>query len=163
MRNDGSETYEAIGITATFWDDQGFRHGPLQARVPFVLLAPGEVTPFSIQLAARRVTAFLLHPEGRPTGTESASVELRNLSLQYDSTGSVRITGSAVNTHPFKIKNVVLGGVLLDAGGQIVSLGTAYVLQEDILPNAGVTFDLRIERVPFVRYYVYAQAERDWE
>jgi hypothetical protein len=163
MRNDGPETYEAIGVVATFFDDQGFRHGPLQARVPFLLLAPGETTPFSIELAARNVVSFLLHPEGRPTGQQSAPVELRNLDLIYDSTESVRITGRAVNVNPFKIKNVAFGGVLLDAGGQIVSLGTAFVLEEDIQPNAAVSIDLRIERVPFVRYYVYAQAERDWE
>ncbi len=163
MRNDGSETFEAIGIVATFWDDQGFRHGPLQARVPFLLLAPGETTPFSIELAARRVVSFQLHPQGRPTGQESAAVQLSNLNLAYDSTESVRITGRAANVNPFKIKNVVLGGVLLDAGGQIVSLGGAFVLEEDIQPDAAVSFDLRIERVPFVRYYVYAQAERDWE
>ena len=163
MRNDGSETFEAIGIVATFFDDQGFRHGPLQARVPFLLLAPGETTPFSVELAARRVVSFLLHPQGRPTGRQSAPVELRNLNLVYDSTESVRITGRAVNVNPFKVKNVALGGVLLDAGGQIVSLGSAFVLQEDIQPNAAVSVDLRIDRVPFVRYYVYAQAERDWE
>ena len=45
----------------------------------------------------------------------------------------------------------------------IVSLGSAYVLEENILPNANVQFDLRIDRVPFYRYTVYAQAERDWE
>jgi hypothetical protein len=163
MRNDGSETYEAIGIVATFFDDEGFRHGPLRAEVPFLLLAPGETTPFSIELAARRVVSFLLHPEGRPTGQQSAAVELRNVSLVYDSTESVRVTGRAVNINPFKIKNVALGGVLLDAGGQIVSLGVAFVLEEDIQANAAVSFDLRIERTPFVRYYVYAQAERDWE
>jgi hypothetical protein len=48
-------------------------------------------------------------------------------------------------------------------GGQIVSLGSAFVLEEDILPDTAASFDLRIARVPFVRYYVYAQAERDWE
>lgn len=163
MRNDGSETYEAIGIVATFWDDEGFRLGPLEARVPFLLLGPGETTPFSIELAARRVVSVLLHPAGRPTGRQSAAVELRNLNLAYDSTESVRITGRAVNINPFKVKNIALGGVLLDAGGQIVSLGSGYVLVEDIQPEAAVSFDLRIERVPFARYFVYAQAERDWE
>jgi hypothetical protein len=163
MRNDGSETYEAIGIVATFFDEDGFRHGPLEARVPFLLLAPGETTPFSVELAARRVVSFLLHPQGRPTGRESAPVELRNLNLAYDSTESVRMTGRAVNPNPFKVKNVALGGVLLDAGGEIVSLGSAFVLEEDILPDASVGFDLRVKRVPFVRYRIYAQAERDWE
>jgi hypothetical protein len=163
MRNDSSDTYEATGMNATFYDDQNFRHGPLDVDVPFQLLSPGEECPFSIELAARRVQAFLLHPEGRPTGRESAPVALSNLSLTYPSPDTVRVTGRATNVSEFKIKNVVVAGVLLDASGQIVSLGSTYVLEEDITHNASVQFDLRIERVPFYRYRLYAQAERDWE
>jgi hypothetical protein len=163
LRNDGTETYEAIGINATFFDDQGFHQGPLQAQVPFLLLRPGEESPFSVELAARRLQSFLLHPNGRPTGRESAAVELRNLNLSYSGTDSVRVTGTAVNVNAFKIKDIVAAVVLTDASGQIVSLGSAYVLQEDILPNGSVPFDVRVARVPFERYRVYAQAERDWE
>jgi hypothetical protein len=163
VRNDGDKTYEAIGMNATFYDDENFRHGPLNVDVPFLLLNPGEVCPFSIEIAARRLRSFLLHPEGRPTGTESAPVALGNLSLSYTGADSVRVTGTATNQNPFKIKNVVVAGVLIDASGQIVSLGSTYVLEEDIMPNAWVRFDLRIERVPFYRYRLYAQSERDWE
>jgi hypothetical protein len=162
MRNDTAETYEAIGIVATFFDDQDFRHGPLEADVPFLLLGPGEECPFSVELAARRVQAFLLHPNGRATGRRSAPVLIRNVSLTY-STDSVRVTGTAINGNAFKIKNVAVAGVLTDASGQIVSLGSTYVLEEDIAANGSVGFDLRIERVPFLRYRLYAQAERDWE
>jgi hypothetical protein len=51
----------------------------------------------------------------------------------------------------------------LDGSGQIVSLGSAYVLEENIVQGGSVQFDLRIPRVPFERYWVYVQAERDWE
>jgi hypothetical protein len=163
VRNDGTQTYEAIGVNATFFDDQGFRQGPLEADVPCLLLAPGQECPFSVELAARRIQAFLLHPDGRPTGTESTTVALSNLALSYDGAESVRITGIATNKDPFKIKDIVVAGVLRDAGDQIVSLGAAYVLQEDIEPNASVRFDLRIKRVPFARYQLYTQAERDWQ
>jgi hypothetical protein len=163
VRNDGSETYEAVGVIATFFDDEGFRHGPLDAEVPFLLLNPGEVSPFSIELAARRVVSFLLHPEGRPTGRQSAPVVVSNVALSYDGLDSVRITGVATNRNEFKIKNVVVAATLLDSGGQIVSLGFAYVLQEDITPGASVRFDVRVERQPFYRYQLYTQAERDWE
>jgi hypothetical protein len=163
MRNNGSETYEAIGLNATFYDDQGFEHGPKQANVPFLLLNPGEECPFSVEIAARSVEYFLLHPDGRPTGTESAPVVLGNLSLSYDSQESVRIVGVATNKNEFKIKNVVVAGVLIDASQQIVSLGSVYVLEEDIAPNASVRFELRIKREPFVRYRLYAQSERDWQ
>jgi len=44
-----------------------------------------------------------------------------------------------------------------------VSLGSTYVLQEDIMPGDSVPFSLRVERVPFVDYRLYAQAERDWQ
>lgn len=163
VRNDSTETYEGIGVTATFFDDQNFRHGPLKADLPFLLLRPGESCPFSIEIAARRVVSFLLHPEGRATGRESVPVVLGNIAFYYDSAESVRIVGTVTNKNPYKIKNVAVAGVLKDAGGQIVSLGSTFVLEEDILPNAAVRFDLRIPRVSFARYELFAQAERDWE
>jgi hypothetical protein len=75
----------------------------------------------------------------------------------------VRITGMAKNENPFKIKNVTVSGVLMDGSGQIVSVGAKYVLQQDIAPGASVRFDVRIEREPYVRYQLYAQAEHDWD
>jgi hypothetical protein len=163
LRNDGTETHEAIGVVATFWDDQGFRHGPIDAEVGFLLLNPGEECPYIVEIPARRVVAFSLHPDGRPTGRKSAPVVLSNLGLAYDGLESVRITGIATNSNEFKIKNVVVSGVLLDASDQIVSVGSAYVLEEDIEPGQWVRFDLRIQHERFYRYYLYAQAERDWE
>lgn len=162
LRNDTAETFEAIGIDATFFDDEGFRHGPMHAEVPFLLLGPGEECPFYVELAARRLLSFQLHPNGRPSERRSAPVALSNLGLSYGS-DSVRITGKATNVNEFKAKNVVVAGVLLDASGHIVSLGSTYVLEEDISPNGAVWFDMRIALVPFYRYRLYAQAERDWE
>jgi hypothetical protein len=163
LSNNTGDTYEAIGINATFFDDQGFRHGPIQVDVPFVLLGPGEVCPFSVEIPARRVQSFLLHPEGRPSRTESAPVALSSLSLSYEGAESVRVTGFATNKNEFMVKNVVVAGVLLDVHRQIVSMGSTYVLEEDIMPNTSVRFDLRIEHEPFSRYWLYAQAERDWQ
>ena len=163
VRNDSTKTYEAIGVNATFFDDQGFRHGPIDADIACLFLSPGEECPFSVEIPARRVEYFLLHPEGRPSDTESAPVRLSNLGLSYDGLESVRITGVATNQNPFKVQDVVVTGVLLDASGQIVSLGSTFILREDIEPNQSVRFDLRIKRVPFYRYQLYAQAERDWQ
>jgi hypothetical protein len=165
VRNDGSETYEAINIDVTIWDDEGFRHAHLDASCPCVLLAPGEQCPFAIDVGVRRPVSFLLHPEGRPSGPgrESIPIELSNLRLFYDGLDSVRITGLATNGNPFKAKNVVVAGMLMDASGQMVSLGWAHVLEEDILPGNGVQFAVRVKRVPFVNYRLYAQAERDWQ
>jgi hypothetical protein len=163
VRNDAAQTYEAIGINATFFDDQDFRHGPIDVDVPCLLLAPGQECPFSVEIPARRIEAFLLHPDGRPSPTESTTVALSGLSLSYDGLESVRITGIATNENPYMVKNIVIAGVLRDAGGQIVSLGSTYVLREDIKPNESVRFDLRIKRVPFARYWLYTQAERDWQ
>jgi len=163
VRNNGAETFDSIGVVVTFYDDQGFRHGPLEADCPFILLGPGEQSPFSIEIAARRVISFLAHPNGRTTDRRSAPVVLRDLNLFYAGGDSVRITGLAVNGNEFKIKNVVVAGVLEDASGQDVSLGSTFLLEEDIGPGSGVRFDLRIKYAPFVRYQLYAQAERDWE
>ena len=83
--------------------------------------------------------------------------------LTADGLDSVRITGLATNESPFKVKNPVVTGVLLDSGGRMVSLGYTYVLVEDIEPGASVRFDLRVAGAPHEGYRVYAQAERDWQ
>jgi hypothetical protein len=163
MTNTSGEHYEAVGMNATFFDDEGFRHGPLRVDVPFRLLAPGESVPWEIQIAARRVQSFLLQPEGRPSPTEAAEVVLSGLSLNYSGVDSVRVTGYATNKNEYMVKNVAIAGVLLDQHRQIVSVGSTFVLEENIQPNASVRFDLRIDSVPFTRYWLYAQAERDWQ
>jgi hypothetical protein len=163
VRNDSSENYRAVGVNATFFDDQGFRHGPLDAHTSFLILRPGEQSPFSVTIPARRVESFLLHPEGEATGHESADVSLSQVWLTRDGLESVRIRGIATNPNPFKIKNVAVAGALHDASGQLVSLGTTYILQEDIEPGHSVPFDVRVKTQPYTSYRLYAQAERDWE
>jgi hypothetical protein len=163
VRNDGAETYEAIGINATFFDDEDFRHGPLNVRVPCTLLAAGESCPFVIETNLRRPVAVLLHPEGRPSKRESAPVALSGVRLTADGLDSARITGTATNENPFKVKNPVVTVVLVDAGGQMVSLGYTYVTVEDIEPGASVGFDLRVKLRPYASYRMVAQAERDWQ
>jgi hypothetical protein len=162
VRNDGAETYEAIGANATLFDDEDFRHGPLFVRVPCTLLAPGESCPFLIETNVRRPVAVLLHPEGRPTKRESAPVVLSGVRLAADGLDSARITGQVTNENPFKVKNPVVTVALVDASGQTVSLGYTYVIVEDIDPGASVGFDLRVKLRPYASYRTYAQAERDW-
>ena len=109
------------------------------------------------------MASFLIHPDAAPTDREPASVELSDVQVVDGDANHVRITGMATNTSSLKIHNVTVSGVLLDGNGQIVSIGSKYVLQEDIAPGASVRFDVRIEKVPYVRYQLYAQAERDWD
>ena len=90
-------------------------------------------------------------------------VELGGLSVSTDTTDYVRIRGTATNVGKLKAKNVIVSGALIDGSGQIVSVGSTYVLQEDIAPGESVRFDLRIASAPYVRYQLYAQAERDWD
>ena len=182
VRNDGDQTYAVSTIHITFYDAEGFRgtftpairdgkvvggewhwHGETEADFAALLLAPGEVWPFSVEITAQDMASFLIHADAAPTGRASAPVALSEIKQIDDGTGYVRITGVATNTSPFEVKNVTVAGALLDAGGQIVSVGSTYVLQEDIAPGASVGFDLRIERASFESYQLYAQAERDWE
>jgi LysM repeat protein len=181
VRNDGDETYAVSDITVTFYDADGFRgtfspairdgklvggewhwHGEVQAEFAALLLAPGEVWPFRIQITAQDMASFLIHADAAPTGREPAQVELSGVRLVDEGTGYLRISGIATNASPFKAKNLTVSGVLLDASGQIVSLGSTYVLDEGIEPAASVPFDLRIEKTPYASYQLYAQAEHDW-
>ena len=179
VRNDGRQTYAVSSIDVTFFDASGFRgtfrkyplvpggewlwHGKTQAEFPYMLLAPGEACPFLVEITAQDMASFLIHPNGAPTERESVQLEPGGVWVVEDGTGYVRISGTVTNSSSLKVKNVIVAGVLLDANGEIVSLGSTYVLRENIEPGASVSFDLRIARQPYTRYQLYAQAERDWQ
>jgi LysM repeat protein len=179
VRNGGQQTFSVSAIDITFFDASGFRgtfrkyplvpggewlwHGKTEADFPCLLLAPGEECPFSVEITAQDMASFVIHPNAVATERESTPVALGSLRLDDQGPGYLRITGTATNDSPFKAKNVTVAGVLLDANGEIVRLGSTYVLQEDIEPGQSVPFDLRIEKAPYVRYQLYAQAERDWQ
>jgi len=129
----------------------------------YLLLAPGEECPFSVQITAQDMASFLIHADAVPTTRESAPIDLSKMQISTDSTDYVRITGTATNPNSFMVKGVTVVGTLLDASGQIVSVGSTYELQENIQPGAAVTFYLRIAKEAFSTYRLYAQAERDWE
>ena len=116
-----------------------------------------------IEITAQDMASFLIHPDGTPTDRVSAPVELSNVRLADEGIGFYRISGTATNGNTFKVKNVTVSGVLLDVSGQIVSIGSTYVLQEDIAPGEAVRFEVRIEKEDYVDIQLYAQAERDWE
>jgi len=181
VRNDGDQTYAVSAIHVTFYDADGFRgtftpairdgkvvggewdsHAEPDAEFAAMLLAPGEAWPFSIEITAQNMASFLIHPDAVPTERESVPVELSEVRVVQDSTGFVRFTGMATNTGTVDAKNLTVGSALLDANGQVVSVGAVYVLQEGIAPGEAVPFDLRVEKQPFVDYRLYAQAERDW-
>jgi len=180
VRNDGERTFAVDGIQVTFYDANGFRghfrrfpnlqsggewiwFGATQAEFSCLLLAPGEACPFSVEITAQDIVSFLVHPDATPTERESAPVALSSLSVTRDPPAYVRIAGVASNTNPFKVKDVTVCGVLLDDSGQIVSLGSSYVLQQGIQPGATVQFDLRVPYKPYMDYQLYTQAERDWQ
>jgi hypothetical protein len=114
-----------------------------------------------VEITAQDMASFLIHPDAVPTERVSAPLELSDVRLTDDGTSYLRLTGTATNGNPFAVKNVTVSGVLIDAKGQIVSLGSTYVLQEGILPGTAVRFDLRIEKQAYADYRLYAQAERD--
>lgn len=182
VRNDSDEAYAVSDILVTFYDAEGFRgwfepairdgklvggewhwHGETEAEFAALLLAPGEEWPFSASILSLEMASFMIHPDAAPTDREPASVELSDVQVVEGGMNHVRITGMATNTSSLNIHNVTVSAVLLDRSGQIVSIGSKYVMQEDIAPGASVPFDVRIEKVPYVRYQLYAQAERDWE
>ncbi len=173
VRNDGSETYEGVGIHATFYtlgpsgqgsDEDGlYPHGPVDTYCPCPFLEPGAECPFSIEIYERNYAAYGLHPYGQPmafhTWHEPASVTVSNLNVSNDGIGNVRITGTVANKNDFTVKSATIAGVLMDADGRIVSEGSTVVLG-GIEPGASASFDLRIEYEPYARYELYVQGVR---
>jgi hypothetical protein len=173
VRNDGSETYEGVGIHATFYTlgtsgqgsagDGMYPHGPVDTYCPCPFLEPGAECPFSLEIYARDYVAYGLHPYGQPVAFfawhESASVVLSGVAVSNDGVGNVRITGVAVNENEFTLESATIAGSLIDSSGQVVSVGSATVLG-GIEPGASAPFDLRIEYEPYARYELYVQGVR---
>ncbi len=158
VRNDGSETYESVGVHASFVDSEGWGYGPFDVYCPCAFLEPGAQCPFSMSVSPKPYVEYHLHPLGRPVvNRQPAPVALGGIVVANDGVGNVRITGTARNDNPFPVKDARIAGALIDAGGRIVSAGGSAILGE-IAPGASAPFDVRIEYEPYVRYQLYAQA-----
>jgi hypothetical protein len=161
VHNDGAEIYEGISVRASFLDDKGGGYGPVDVYAPCPFLEPGAECPFSLQMYSRPYVAYRLHANGTPVVyRQPASLVLSGLSVSRDGIGNVRITGTATNGNVFTVRNPTIAGALIDADGDVVSVGSAIVLGE-VAPGAGVPFDVRIEYQPYVTYQLYAQATQD--
>jgi len=186
VRNEGAETYEGIGVVATFYVEQqcGDRfltmgppgqpsggtveyvcdpnwYGPVAVHCPCPFLKPGAECPFSLEIYGRDYVAYALHPLGQPiqqfVWRQEASLVLSDVRISRDELGAVRIKGVATNENTFTVRNVTVAGTLLDSAGNIVSVGSTVVLGE-VAPGGSVSFDLRLDYTPYADYTLYAQA-----
>ena len=158
MRNDGSETYEGITVDCTFFDEHDHRFGPIAVHSPCMFLEPGAECPFSLEINPQKFVSYLLGVTGRPVeDRRPAAVVLSGVGVSYDGIGNARITGAVVNRNGFPVKEVTIAGALVDASGEIVSVGATLVLGE-VAPGASTSFDLRVEYRPYSHYQLYAQA-----
>jgi hypothetical protein len=161
VRNDGTEIYEGISVRASFLDDKGGGYGPVDVYAPCSFLEPGSKCPFSLQMYARSYVAYRLHANGTPVVyRRPASLEVSGLSVFRDGVGNVRVKGMATNGNAFTVRDPKFAVVLIDADGDVVSVGSAIVLGE-IAPGASVQFDVRVEYQPYARYELYVQATQD--
>jgi len=178
LHNDGDQVYAVNAVNFTFHDADGFRgsfyrfpgrrygewieHGAMEADFDCMLLAPGEACPFTAEIAAYNMGSFYVHADAViAEWREPAPVEVEKTSL-VDQGSNVRISGTIVNPSDYAIKNVVVNGVLLDANGQITSMGSTYHVQS-IAPGASVAFNALIPMDTYVTYQVYVQAEGDFK
>ena len=161
VRNDGSETYEGVGVHGSFRDETGMGHGPVDVYSPCPFLEPGAVCPFSLEIYSRDYVAYHLHPLGQPVVyRQPAPIALSGLAAFNDGVGNVRITGTATNGNAFVVRDPTIAGTLVDPSGRIVSVGSTSVLG-DVAPGASVSFDVRVKYAPYSTYKLYAQATRN--
>jgi hypothetical protein len=184
VRNDGTETYGGVGIVATFYEQENACsqrqvtrrapdgseqtvtvedcdynwHGPVEVYAACQLLEPGAQCPFSLQIYPAEYVSYLLHPEGTPVAyRQPVSLALSDVRVSNNGLGYVRVTGTATNANPFTVRDANVAVTLLDADGQIVSVGSI-LLPGELPPGASVDFDLRIEYAPYVTYQLLVQA-----
>ena len=161
VHNDSAETYEGAGVHASFVDDEGRGHGPVDVFCPAPFLLPDAECPFALEIYGTDYVACRLHPRGFPAVSgQPAPLAVRVISVSSDVGGDVRITGVAANENPFGVKRGTIVGMLLDREGQVVGLGWT-LLFDDLAAGASEPFDLRIDYQPYSRYRVYGQGARD--
>jgi hypothetical protein len=161
VHNDGAEIYEGISIRASFLDDKGGGYGPVDVYAPCPFLEPGAECPFSLQMYARPYVAYRLHANGTPVVyRRPAPIAISALSVFRDGVGNVRIQCTATNENPFTVRNPSVAGALIDADGDVVSVGSYMVLGE-VAPGASVSFDVRVEYQPYATYRLYVHATQD--
>jgi hypothetical protein len=173
VRNDGSETYEGVGIRATFYtlgpsgqgseEDGLYPHGPVDAYCPCPFLEPGAQCPCSVEIYERDFTAYGLHAFGQPVAFhlwhEAAPVTVSNVRVSCDGLGHVRIQGTVTNRNDFNILRATIAGALVNPEGRVVSEGSTVVLG-GMETGASAPFDLRVDYQPYVRYDLYVQGAR---
>ncbi len=177
LRNDGDAVYAVNRVHITFFDASGFRgayhpfpqrrygeyiwHGAMEAEFNCMLLAPGETCPFTAEIAAYDMASFLVHADAVVAQwREPAQVEVQSSEL-IDQGSHVRINGTIINPNTYAIRNVVVNGVLLDGAGQILSMGSAYIVQS-IAPGAAVSFSAMVPvKGTYAGYELFTQAEGD--
>jgi hypothetical protein len=179
LRNDGDQAYGGIGVVGTFFTEElpcregsdrwgnpteicpNFRHGPVRVNAACRVLAPGAACPFSLEIYPQEHIAYLLYPEGVPmTYRQPASVTASVHSLTRDNFGYLVIADTVTNENPYPVNSTRMGGALIDAGGQIVSVG-AVAIPGELAPGATASYQLRIEHRPYTTYQIYPEATRN--
>ena len=176
LRNDGDAVYAVNAVHITFYDSSGFRgsynpfpqrrygeyvwHGAMEATFSCMVLAPGEVCPFTAEITAYDMGSFLVHADAVVAEwREPAPVQVQSSSIT-DQGSNVQISGAIVNPNTYAIKNVVINAALLDADGRITSIGSAYIVRS-IAPGATASFIAMVPTQPYATYELRAQAEGD--
>lgn len=158
VRNDGSEIYEAVGVRASFLDDEGRGYGAVDVYCPCPFLEPGAECPFSLEAYPHSYEAYRLHARGQPVVyRRPAPLAVSAVHLSDDGIGNVRITGTVVNENGFTVAEATVAGALMDDGGRVVGVGWTLVLG-DILPGDSKPFELLVQYEPYARYQLYASA-----
>ncbi len=181
VHNPMDETYNVTAVQVTFFDAGGFRgafyafpmrpgqrgiqgewiwHGALEAQISCSVLGPGESCPFTAEIAGQNMASFLVHPDAKVAEWhESVAVTLRDTKIENTGTSYVRISGTATNPNLYPLKNIIIAGLLLDANGQTVSMGTGVLTS--LTAGASAHFDIYVENKAHASYQVYARAEQD--
>jgi hypothetical protein len=181
VHNPTDETYEVTAVQVTFFDADGFRgafyafpmrpgqrgpegewiwHGAMEAEVSCSVLGPGESCPFTAEIAGQGMASFLVHPDAKVAEWhESVAVTLSDTKIEDTGTSYAHISGIATNPNMYPLKNVVISGLLLDANGQMVSMGTGVVTS--LAAGASAHFDVYVPNQAHASYQLHARAEQD--
>ncbi len=161
IRNDGTQTYEDIGIEATFYTTDPWHYGPFDAALNSYTLAPGQSCAFVVQAYARDYTGYRLHAGGSPvkawTGS-SAPLTVVDAHVVDQTAGLVHLAGVVRNDTGSTVGNARVSGQLVDAGGVVTSIDTTVVVGT-LAPGAETGFDVRVPAAAYATFVVTAEGD----
>lgn len=150
VRNDSNVPVGRGEIAITFYDAAGTVIGTTRGQPMIEVIAPGETSPFMIDLPrppglASYSLRAVAHPVTADLSPQLAVTELRRFE---DETGFLHIKGQIRNSGKITAKRVKVAAILYGRDGRVINVGFTYVIPPILRPDETAAYDILFTYYP---------------